>query len=83
MTNVILTESYFFFENCVCKCKKKPSCKILNPRFLRSVAEKHGLPILAKFHAFSVVGCPPEIMGIGPAVAIPAALKQAGMKVED
>merc|ERR1719486_1601891 len=49
----------------------------------RSVAEKHGLPILAKFHAFSVVGCPPEIMGIGPAVAIPAALKQAGMKVED
>jgi acetyl-CoA acyltransferase 1 len=49
----------------------------------RSVAEKHGLPILAKFHAFSVVGCPPEIMGIGPAVAIPAALQQAGMKVED
>jgi acetyl-CoA acyltransferase 1 len=49
----------------------------------RSVAEKNGLPILAKFHAFAVVGCPPEIMGIGPAVAIPAALKQAGMKVED
>jgi acetyl-CoA acyltransferase 1 len=49
----------------------------------RSVAEKNGLPILAKFHAFSVVGCPPEIMGIGPAVAIPAALKQAGMKVDD
>jgi acetyl-CoA acyltransferase 1 len=49
----------------------------------RSAAEKHGLPILAKFHSFSVVGCPPEIMGIGPAVAIPAALKQAGMKVDD
>lgn len=37
----------------------------------RSVAEKLGLPILAKFVQYAVKGCPPEIMGIGPAVAIP------------
>ena len=29
----------------------------------RSVAEKHGLPILAKFVSYSVVGVPPELMG--------------------
>lgn len=37
----------------------------------RSVAEKLGLPILAKFVQYAVKGCPPEVMGIGPAVAIP------------
>jgi acetyl-CoA acyltransferase 1 len=37
----------------------------------RSVADKLGLPILAKFVQYAVKGCPPEIMGIGPAVAIP------------
>lgn len=49
----------------------------------RSVAEKLGLPILARFVAFSAVGCPPEIMGIGPAVAIPAVLQQANLKMSD
>ena len=29
------------------------------------------------------VGVPPGIMGIGPAVAIPKAVKMAGLKVED
>jgi len=29
----------------------------------RSVAEKLGLPILAKYIAYSVAGVPPEIMG--------------------
>jgi len=49
----------------------------------RSAAEKNKLPILAKVAAFSVVGVPPEVMGIGPAVAIPAACKQAGISVDD
>jgi len=40
----------------------------------RSTAEKLGLPILARYVAYSVKGCPPEIMGIGPAVAIPSVL---------
>src|SRR5690606_15083210 len=38
---------------------------------------------LARFVAFSVRGVPPEIMGIGPKEAIPAALKTAGLKQDD
>jgi acetyl-CoA acetyltransferase family protein len=49
----------------------------------RSVAEKLGLPILARFVQYAVKGCPPELMGIGPAVAIPELLKKTGMKVSD
>lgn len=49
----------------------------------RSVAEKLGLPILAKFVQYAVKGCPPEVMGIGPAVAIPELLQKTGMKVSD
>ncbi|PFH38405.1 putative acetyl-CoA acyltransferase B [Besnoitia besnoiti] len=49
----------------------------------RSTAEKLRLPILAKFVAFAAVGVPPEIMGIGPAVAIPAVLKKANLSMDD
>jgi acetyl-CoA acyltransferase len=38
---------------------------------------------LARFVSFSVRGVPPEIMGIGPKEAIPAALKLAGLKQDD
>ena len=38
---------------------------------------------LARFVSFSVRGVPPEIMGIGPKEAIPAALKSAGLKQDD
>jgi acetyl-CoA acyltransferase 1 len=38
----------------------------------RSVAEKLGQPILAKYIHCKVVGVPPEIMGAGTSVAIPA-----------
>jgi acetyl-CoA acyltransferase len=38
-----------------------------------------GLKPLAVFRAYAVGGCPPEIMGIGPTVAIPKALKLAGL----
>ena len=34
---------------------------------------------MARFIAFSANGCAPEVMGIGPIAAIPAALKLAGM----
>ena len=44
----------------------------------RSVAKRLGLPILGVFRSYSVVGVPPDVMGIGPAYAIPQALKQAG-----
>ena len=44
----------------------------------RSAAAQLGLPVLGRVVGFAVVGVPPEVMGIGPAVAIPAALKNAG-----
>lgn len=49
----------------------------------RSLAMKKGLPILGVFRTFAAVGVPPAIMGIGPAVAIPAAVKAAGLQIED
>eukprot|EP00923_Selenidium_pygospionis_P052273 GHVN01090420.1.p1 GENE.GHVN01090420.1~~GHVN01090420.1.p1 ORF type:complete len:413 (-),score=83.52 GHVN01090420.1:617-1855(-) len=49
----------------------------------RSAAEKMGLPILAKFVAISVVGVPPDIMGIGPLYAIPSVLGKTGLTVKD
>lgn len=49
----------------------------------RSVAEKLGQPIIAKFVHCKTVGVPPEIMGVGPAVAIPAVLKDVGLSVDD
>ena len=38
---------------------------------------------MARFLAFSANGCPPEVMGIGPISAIPAALKLAGLSLAD
>ncbi len=38
---------------------------------------------LARFVSFAARGVPPEIMGIGPIEAIPAALKPAGLKLDD
>jgi len=49
----------------------------------RSAAKALGLPILARMRSFSVVGVDPNIMGIGPAVAIPEALKKAGVGIDD
>lgn len=49
----------------------------------RSVAAKHGLPIIARLRSYAVVGVDPVLMGIGPAVAIPAALKKANLQVSD
>jgi acetyl-CoA acyltransferase len=42
-----------------------------------------GLKPLGRFVTYAVAGVPPELMGIGPIQAIPKALKQAGLKVED
>ncbi|MBL8333785.1 MAG: acetyl-CoA C-acyltransferase [Rubrivivax sp.] len=38
---------------------------------------------LARFVSFAVRGVPPQIMGIGPIEAIPAALKSAGIHADD
>ena len=49
----------------------------------REKAEALGLKPLAKFRSFAVGGVPPEIMGIGPVVAVPKALKIAGLELSD
>jgi len=46
-------------------------------------AREIGVQPLARFISFAVVGCLPEEMGIGPAFAIPKALKMAGLKLEE
>ena len=46
-------------------------------------AAQLGLKPLARFVAFAVGGVPPELMGIGPIVAIPKALKVAGLSLND
>ncbi|OIW21348.1 hypothetical protein TanjilG_32662 [Lupinus angustifolius] len=49
----------------------------------RSVAIQKGLPILGVFRTFAAVGVDPAIMGVGPAAAIPAAVKAAGLELDD
>lgn len=49
----------------------------------RKEAQRRGLRILGILRSYAVVGCPPDIMGIGPAVAIPEALKKAGLSIGD
>jgi acetyl-CoA acyltransferase len=45
--------------------------------------KQYDLKPLARFVSFAVRGVPPEIMGIGPIEAIPAALKAAGLTLDD
>jgi len=45
--------------------------------------KRYDLKPLARFVSFASRGVPPEIMGIGPIAAIPAALGYAGLKAED
>jgi acetyl-CoA acyltransferase len=49
----------------------------------REKAEALGLRPIAKFRSFAVGGVPPEIMGVGPVVAVPKALKLAGLQLSD
>ncbi|GMH37056.1 hypothetical protein BSKO_04929 [Bryopsis sp. KO-2023] len=49
----------------------------------RREALGRGLPILGVFRSFAAVGVDPAIMGIGPAVAIPAAVAKAGLSIDD
>ncbi len=47
------------------------------------ILKEYNLKPLARFVSFAVRGVPPEIMGIGPKEAIPAALKAAGLSQDD
>jgi acetyl-CoA acyltransferase len=49
----------------------------------REEAERRGLTPLARFVGFAVGGVRPEVMGIGPMVAIPKVLGLTGLSLED
>ena len=49
----------------------------------RSVAKQMGLPIVGRIVGYAVAGVPPEVMGIGPAFAIPEVLKNTGLTMND
>ncbi|MFO7171239.1 MAG: acetyl-CoA C-acyltransferase [Chloroflexota bacterium] len=48
----------------------------------REKADALGLKPLARFVSYAVAGVPPEIMGIGPVAAVPKALRQAGLTID-
>jgi len=49
----------------------------------RAKADALGLKPLVRFVGYAVGGVPPEIMGIGPVVAIPKVLKLTGLSLKD
>jgi acetyl-CoA acyltransferase len=49
----------------------------------RERAEELGFKPLARFVSYAVGGVPPEIMGMGPVVAVPKALKLAGLALDE
>jgi acetyl-CoA acyltransferase len=49
----------------------------------REEAQRRGLEPLARFVGFAVGGVRPEVMGIGPTVAIPKVLELTGLSLED
>jgi len=52
---------------------------VVSEEFLKKI----GKSPIARYVSFAVRGVPPEIMGIGPVEAIPAALRLAGLKQEE
>jgi acetyl-CoA acyltransferase 1 len=49
----------------------------------RATATKLGVTPLASLRSTALVGVPPDVMGIGPAYAIPEVLKKANLQVAD
>lgn len=46
-------------------------------------AQRMGLTPLVRFVGFAVGGVPPEIMGMGPTVAVPKVLERTGLRLDD
>lgn len=46
-------------------------------------AARRGLAPLGVYRGFEVVGCAPEEMGVGPALAVPRLLKRHGLRIDD
>jgi acetyl-CoA C-acetyltransferase len=55
------------------------ACVVVSEEF----AQKNNLKPLGRFLGFSVAGCEPDEMGIGPVFAIPKVLKRLGLTVAD
>ena len=47
------------------------------------LAERRGLQPLGIFRGFTVAGCEPDEMGIGPVFAVPRLLERAGVRMDD
>mgnify|MGYP001332176013 CR=1 FL=1 len=52
---------------------------VVSERFMK----EHNLTPIARLVSHAVAGVPPRIMGIGPVAAIPKAVEQAGLKMND
>ena len=46
-------------------------------------ADELGLPPILTFRGYTVEGCAPEYMGVGPTLAIPKLMKMTGVKLSD
>jgi acetyl-CoA C-acetyltransferase len=55
------------------------ACVVMDGR----LAEKRGLEPLGLFRGFTVAGCEPDEMGIGPVFAVPRLLDRFGVKMDD
>ena len=55
------------------------ACVVMNGK----LAEQRGIQPLGIFRGFTVAGCEPDEMGIGPVFAVPRLLERAGLKVSD
>lgn len=49
----------------------------------KRMVDELGVQPMARLLGYAVVGVPPEIMGIGPAAAVPKVLHQVGLTLED
>jgi len=55
------------------------ACVVMNAK----LAEQRGIQPLGIFRGFTVAGCEPDEMGIGPVFAIPRLLERNGLKIGD
>ena len=46
-------------------------------------ASRRSIPVLGLYKGFSLIGCEPDEMGIGPAIAVPKLLKRVGLTVDE
>jgi acetyl-CoA C-acetyltransferase len=47
------------------------------------LARERGLTVLGILRGYAVAGCEPSEMGVGPALAVPKLLRNAGLTVDD